>query len=202
MHRRHLHTCLQPYLPACLPACQHMAEVYIMQPHDAFTLNLHAQASSLLLTASPAAAARMNANLGNSTLLNRLRPLAPGTATVTGSFGGRTATLPMTLASTIVTFDSVALSATWCSSNSTDPQCSVTFAGIQNTTAVLEVGLQNAIAVLTMQNGISSESSCPDSVARLLHISAALLPVLCLRKAHAPLMRINLTQAEASAAAA
>lgn len=98
---------------------------------------------------SPASAtsapAKLIANLGNVTLLNRLRPQLPGTAILTGSFGGKpvTSTLSITLGgpSTAVTVASVELSATWCTSGSSDIQCSVTFAGLPGATNVLEVRL-------------------------------------------------------------
>jgi len=77
------------------------------------------QAASRVLGVTPLTTAKLIANLGNTTLLNRLRPLAAGTATIAGSFGG--------------------LSATPLASNSTDVQCGVTFAGLPGATNVLQV---------------------------------------------------------------
>ena len=107
---------------------------------------LPVQAASTTVTATDTTVAKLIANLGNSTLLNRLRPVAAGTATIKSSFGGASAPdLSMGIGSsaTAVTVLSVSLAGTsWCTSGSRDVQCSVTFAGIRDTTNVLEVGMQ------------------------------------------------------------
>lgn len=103
------------------------------------------QAATTTITVTSPTTAKLIANLGNPSLLNRLRPLAAGTATIAGSFGGGPATgLSMTIGApaAAVTVTSVALSVSWCSSGSTDVQCSGTFAGIPGSTSVLEVGVQ------------------------------------------------------------
>ena len=98
------------------------------------------QAASRVLSVTPLTTAKLIANIGNTTLLNRLRPLAAGTATIAGSFGGLSATpLAITIGSTAVTVSTVTLSATWCTSNSTDVQCGVTFVGLPGATNVLQV---------------------------------------------------------------
>jgi hypothetical protein len=98
------------------------------------------QAASRVLGVTPLTTAKLIANLGNTTLLNRLRPLAAGTATIAGSFGGLSATpLAITIGTTPVTVSTVTLSANWCTSNSTDVQCGVTFAGLPGATNVLQV---------------------------------------------------------------
>ena len=98
------------------------------------------QAASTVLSVTPLTTAKLIANLGNTTLLNRLRPLAAGTATIAASFGGLSATpLAITIGSTGVTMSTVTLSANWCTSNSTDVQCGVTFAGLPGATNVLQV---------------------------------------------------------------
>ncbi|KAL3148640.1 hypothetical protein ABBQ38_014063 [Trebouxia sp. C0009 RCD-2024] len=100
-------------------------------------LPLHVWAATATITVTSPTTAKLIANLGNSTLLNRVRSLAAGTATIAGSFGGSAATgLSMTIGApaAAVTVTSVALSASWC----TDVQCSGTFAGIPGSTSVLE----------------------------------------------------------------
>ncbi len=98
------------------------------------------QAASTVLSVTPLTTAKLIANLGNTTLLNRLRPLGSGTATIAGSFGGLSATsLAITIGSTGVTIATMTLSANWCTSNSTDVQCGVTFAGLPGATNVLQV---------------------------------------------------------------
>lgn len=106
---------------------------------------LHAQAASTTITTSSAATAKLIANLGNTTLLNRLRPQAAGITTIAGRFGGTTATgFDMTVDTATVTVQSIqfALPGTWCTSGSTDVQCGVTFAGTPGAENVLEVGLR------------------------------------------------------------
>lgn len=100
------------------------------------------QANTTTLTSSAPTIVRFNPNLGSPTLLNRLRPLIPGSVTLTASFGGSNATpLPLTAggSSTAVRVLSMVLSATWCTSGSSNPQCPVTFAAVRNTSQVLQV---------------------------------------------------------------
>ena len=102
------------------------------------------QAASTTITVTSATTiAKLIANLGNPALLNRLRPLSAGTATIASSFGGKSAAdLSMTIGSSAVTIQSVSLvGTTWCTSGSADVQCSVTFAGTPGTTNVLEVAM-------------------------------------------------------------
>ena len=112
-------------------------------PRCVVTMLVGLQAASTTIVSTPVATAKLIANLGSSTLLNRLRPQVAGTATVSGSFGGTASTsLSMTVgtAAGAVTVTSVTLSnANWCTSNSTDVQCSVTFAGVVDAVNVLEV---------------------------------------------------------------
>lgn len=101
------------------------------------------QAASTVIDPPPVGTAKLIANLGNTTLLNRLRPQLAGSISLTGKFGQAAATpLPMTIgtASTAVTVTSISLTATWCTSRASDVQCSSTFAGVQGATNVLEVG--------------------------------------------------------------
>lgn len=130
-------------LPRCCEDTQWCCHCNHAQAHT--TLLLCMQAASTTIASAPATNAKLLANLGNTTLLNRLRPLLAGSgsnATLTGRFGGAEAT-PLGIiiggASTQVTVGSLALSATWCTSGSSDVQCSSTFAGVTGATSVLEV---------------------------------------------------------------
>ncbi|KAL0035306.1 hypothetical protein WJX77_000193 [Trebouxia sp. C0004] len=108
--------------------------------NNASTLYDVTTAASSIIGVTPLTTAKLIANLGNAALLNRLRPLAAGTATIAGSFGGLSATpLAITIGSIPVTVSTVTLSAKWCISNSTDVQCGVTFAGLPGATNVLQV---------------------------------------------------------------
>ena len=100
------------------------------------------QAPSTSITSSDLTTIKFNANLGNTSLLNRLRPLQPGSATISGSFGGSSASglvISVGGPGAAVTVQSMSLTATWCTSGSSDPQCPVTFAATYNSSQVLEV---------------------------------------------------------------
>ncbi|DBB14474.1 TPA: hypothetical protein ACH3X3_004761 [Trebouxia sp. C0006] len=108
--------------------------------NNASTLYDLTTAASTVLSVTPLTTAKLIANLGNTTLLNRLRPLAAGAATIAASFGGLSATpLAITIGSTGATIATITLSANWCTSNSTDVQCGRTFAGLPGATNVLQV---------------------------------------------------------------
>ena len=84
-------------------------------------------------------------NLGTASLLNRLRPLQAGPATVAGTFGPTPVTpatsLSINIGSIPQSVSTVALSANWCASSNTDVQCSSTFAGVNGSVNVLQVSL-------------------------------------------------------------
>lgn len=100
------------------------------------------QAPSTSITSSDLTTIKFNANLGNTSLLNRLRPLQPGSATISGNYGGSSASaLAISVGGpgAAVTVQSMSLTAIWCTSGSSDPQCPITFAATYNSSQVLEV---------------------------------------------------------------
>ena len=135
------------------------------------------QAPSTSITSSDLTTIKFNANLGNTSLLNRLRPLQPGSATISGSWGGSSASgLAISVGGpgAAVTVQSMSLTATWCTSGSSDPQCPVTFAATYNSSQVLEVSsglcfpMPEIYAVQTVEHccvtcnsELNAPASCP-----------------------------------------
>ncbi|KAK9817698.1 hypothetical protein WJX72_000826 [[Myrmecia] bisecta] len=127
----------------CIPADWQQATVWLIANITNGSNYDVTAAAATKLKASDATTAKLIRNVGaaQAGLINRLRPIKAGSIVLNGSFVTAAAT-PLTLtlggASTAASVQSVALSAGWCTSGSSNPQCAITFADVAGSNSTLE----------------------------------------------------------------